>query len=395
MGERELDDWLSGYMDFTEQTEPPILYRKWVAVSTVAACLQRKCWMQWHRPIYPNMYIILVGPSGKCRKTEAMYPGEAMLRKLSDIRLAADAATKEALAKTIVGSKTSALDPKTQVMVEHCSVTVFSKELTVLLGYNNPELMSWLTQWYDCDDPWIYDTKNKGTDSVRGVWVNLLGATTPQLIQTTLPRDAVGGGLTSRMIFVYEEKKGRRVHYPIPSHATQELGSKVLRDLDRIYALQGQFKLSQCFMEFWGPWYDSNEDNPPFVDPAFDGYMSRRPTHLLKLSMIMSACRGDDMVIKQVDTKSGLDLLVATERKMPYTFRGMGKSRYADVLVALQDKISRAGKIDISELLNQFSQDVTKREMLELIYTLESMKKVKITSTGDNIIVRWLGDSSR
>ncbi len=393
MGERELDDWLSGYMAFTEQTEPPVLYRKWVAISTVAACLQRKCYVQWHKIIYPNQYIVLVGSSGKCRKTEAMYPSEAMLKKLG-IKMTANSVTREALVRQLKDSKTLALNAEDQLMAQHCSLTVFSKELTVFLGHNNPDLMAWLVDWYDCDDDWTYETKNKGTDHVRGVYVNLIGATTPRLIQSAMPKDAIGGGLTSRIMFVFEAQKGKRVHYPIPSQATKELGGRVLNDLERIYALQGQFKLSEGFMEFWGPWYDKNEDQPPFTDESLDGYLSRRPTHLFKISMALSACRSDEMVIRRKDSERALALMVDTERKMQHTFRGMGKSKYADVLVAIQVVLAKAGKMDVAELLDRFSSDVMKKELLEILYTLEAMKKVKIDTTGERLVVRYLGDKT-
>ena len=61
---RKLNDWIDSYLEYTKNSEPPDLYKEWVAVSVVASILQRKCSLPWGDiTFYPNMYIILVGPS--------------------------------------------------------------------------------------------------------------------------------------------------------------------------------------------------------------------------------------------------------------------------------------------------------------------------------------------
>ena len=64
-------------------------------------------------------------------------------------------------------------------------------------------------------DQWKYQTKGAGTsDYIDNVWVNILGGTTPGLLQSTIPVDAIGSGLTSRMVFVYADKKGKVIPTP-------------------------------------------------------------------------------------------------------------------------------------------------------------------------------------
>ena len=79
---RLVPDWIESYLEATDNTEPPILYRTWTAVSVIAAVLQRKVFLEWHTRIFPNMYIVLVGPPGRCRKGTAMVPVQKMLRIL-------------------------------------------------------------------------------------------------------------------------------------------------------------------------------------------------------------------------------------------------------------------------------------------------------------------------
>ena len=61
---RALPDWIEGFMEFTDNSEAPDLFRYWTAVSCVAAALQRKTYVSLGTlTFYPNMYIILCAPS--------------------------------------------------------------------------------------------------------------------------------------------------------------------------------------------------------------------------------------------------------------------------------------------------------------------------------------------
>ena len=127
MPSRKIDDWLDAYMEYTSNSEPPTLFRKWTGISVIAAALQRKCYVDWGMlTFYPNLYIILVGPSGT-RKGTAMYPGQDLLRELG-IPLAADATTLQALIRRLKETNNTQINPDTGVPVFHSSMTIFSKE---------------------------------------------------------------------------------------------------------------------------------------------------------------------------------------------------------------------------------------------------------------------------
>lgn len=370
-------DWIDTYMKYTDNSEPPVLFRKWTAVATIASVLQRKCVLKWgYLEFFPNMYTVLVAPSGRCRKGTAMGPGYAFLRALG-IKVAAEAITREALIKEL--KECNAIDVATiteQTVASaayHSSLTIYSPELTVFLGYNNLQLMSDLTDWYDCRDKWTYRTKNVGTDKVIGVWVNLLGATTPELLQSTLPRDAIGGGLTSRIIFVYESQKAKSVALPFYTEEEKALYIDLENDLRRILLLTGEFKVTEAFIKAWMEWYPWQETHKPFNQPLFEGYLERRPNHLLKLSIIMSASRKDSLIIDEVDFTRARNLLEQTEKNMPKTFSGVGKADNADVTGRVMTYIAEKGVTTYTELLKVFHYDADLDQMKKVLATLEAM----------------------
>jgi len=131
---RNLEDWIDGFMEFTENTvESPYLYRLWTAISCIASVLQRKVSMDWgHSPIYPNMYIVLIGPSGKARKGTAMRPGLSLLYDIG-LNVAADSVTRERLIRDLRESNFASVDSEGKHIM-HSSLTIVNEELTVFLG---------------------------------------------------------------------------------------------------------------------------------------------------------------------------------------------------------------------------------------------------------------------
>jgi len=393
MAGRHVPDWIDSFLDYTANSEPPESFKLWTAISVISAVLQRKCRLEWGSlTFYPNMYVVLVAPSGKARKGTAMGFGSEFLEDIP-VNLAAESITREAL----IGELKNATDHISYTpgdMEFHSSLTVFAPELTVFLGYNNHALMSDMTDWYDCRSRWIYRTKHMGTDEINGVYVTLFGATTPELVRTTLPLDAIGGGLTSRMIFVYEGRKGKTVPDPFLSDEELILKQQLKVDLEKIHLLKGVFKVTKGFVEKWTEWYIAQEDNPPFEDHRFSGYIERRPNHAMKLSMIVNASRTDDMIVTRQDLERSISILEFTERKMVQTFSGVGQSRSADITTRVMQEIAIRKSMPFATLLTMFHFDADRKTMDAVVETLRSMKFIKTSGVGKDMVLTYAKEES-
>lgn len=388
MPDRIFPDWLEAYTNFTcETSEPPELFHKWCGVSLIAAALQRKCVLNWgYLKFYPNMYVVLVAPSGRVRKGTAIQYYLDLVEELQ-ISIAAEATTREALIQFLNSTRKSDPDPHTGELDTHSSLTILSPELTVFLGYQNHQLMSDLTDWYDCRSKWSYRTKTSTSDDIYGVWVNLLGATTPELIRTTLPLDAVGGGLTSRIIFVFEENKGRICPAPFITPEQEKMWKMITQDLERIHTIKGVFQVHPDFIPLWTDWYTTKAQQPPFEDPRFGGYSERRPNHVMKLSMILSAARRDTKVVMPEDFEDALTLLERTEKKMPRVFSGMGQLDYAATLSDVMIDIATKGKTTKKHLLSKFYRDVDEWRMDKILSSLEASGQIKMVWDGSTRLI--------
>lgn len=395
---RRLKDWIASYAEFTKDTEPPKSYHTWVAISTIAAALQRRVYIsRGHETIYPNQYIILVGPSGTARKGTAINIGKKLMQQVS-IQLAAQRVTIEALIKAIEAGSSPFTDSTTGRWQLQCALTCISGELSTFLGQKNIDLLAMLTDWYDSLDEWRYETKWSGIFKINNMCFNLLGGTAPDWLPSILPLEAVGGGFTSRCIFVVEFDKLKTVADEPP--VNEKLQDDLINDLESMMNMSGEMiwaghEVANAFSD----WYVREDKKlragtQYLIDPRFGGYNSRRATHLKKVCIALSASRGDDLIITMGDLKRGIKLLQITERKMSRVFTGLGKARFSEATEKILHVLMREHEVSRSELLRRYYRDIDTYTLDAVEEVLKQMKVMKVRPSqglGDTIYI-YVGD---
>jgi len=365
---RRLDDWLESFLDYTDNTEPRRSYRKWVGISTLASVMQRKCYIKWGRETwYPNMYIVLVGPPA-ARKGTAMREGKSLLNKMG-VQFSADESSRQKLITTMKECQAGEQGADGKV-IYHSSMTIFSTELTVFLGYGEKEMLAMLCDWFDCLDRFTYDTHGRGREEIPNVWANLMGATTPAQLQASLPEGAIGSGFTSRVVFVFEEDKERIVIKPELTTYQERLGEDLLVDLGDIRNLHGEFQPTDDFEELYTKWRIESEDSVAFKDYRLEYYMQRRPTHLFKISMIFAASRGSEGDVTAQDLQRAIEALEEAEEKMPLVFSGVGTNPLAGPQMRILRMLRMRREIGLAELSEAMANDLSHTQLSEVMNSL-------------------------
>ena len=386
---RRLPDWITSYLQLTDNSEPAELYRKWAAVSIVASCMQRKCWVPWgkvRKPVFPNLYIVLVGPPG-ARKGEAM--GQALhflyLPELN-IQMATDSTSRANLIRDFSQSFQQHLMPDGMI-IPHSSMSVISPEFTVFLGRNNVQMLDDLTDWYDSEkNPWIHKTLKSDAVKIIGPLLNILGATTPDMLKSSVPPEFISGGLAGRIIFLYAPRKEKTVVTEFETAEEMELGQVLENDLMDIITMGGQWAISPKALAFYEEWYESYVEEDECQDPRFAAYFTRKPTTLKKLSLILSGSRSEDKVISLHDIEHAFSMLIEAEQRMYYCLQGVGRNQYAPVMNKIMIEIARRGRIYQSELMYQFRDEVSKFELMRIMETLEMIKFCSVYSNTGEIM---------
>ena len=342
MSGRHFSDWIEAYLEYSSYSEAPKRMRFWCAVSAIAGALRRRVWLdmayfQWT----PNFFIILVAPPGIVSKSTTAGVAVNLLRQVPGIKFGPDVCTWQSLVTSLADSQEQFILPE-EGPITSSELTIESSELGNLLNPHDREMVDLLITLWDGRKVFSKTTKMSGNDLVENPWINIIACTTPSWIAGNFPEHMIGGGFTSRCIFIYAEEKEKYVAYPslqVPGNLVST--SKLLvQDLERISLLAGSYRLLPSAVEWGNAWYRRHyESRPPALnDDRFGGYIARKQTHLHKLAMVLAASRRNELTLSAEDLSTAEAMLSDVEEDMPKVFSRIGKTQeslHADRLVSL------------------------------------------------------------
>lgn len=333
---RNFPNWLKAYMTYTRDSESPTSFHFWTGVSTLAGALRRRVWIdmkkfQWT----PNFYIILVGPPGVAAKSTSISMGMSLLGKVPGVKFGPESMTWQKLAKSLSEALEYIeydLPSGERTRMAMSCLTVQVSELGTFLRVDDDQLMSFLIRmWEGQIDKFRHETVSGGATEIDNPWLNVIAATTPAWLKGNFPDSMIGGGLTSRVVFVYGDKKRGLIPYPdevIPDADYGKLKDALISDLIEISKISGQYKLSQ-FARDWGrSWY--TDHNNPDLRPThlssdrYGGYLARKQTHLHKFAIILAASKRNSLVIEEDDLKESEAIISDIEKDMIKVFQSIG-----------------------------------------------------------------------
>jgi len=317
-------------MEFTSGTEAPRRMHFWVGVSAIAGALRRHVWIDMKRfKWYPNFYIILVAPPGVISKTTTMDMSMDLLKAVPGIKFGPDVVTWPALVETFAASGESFQIGEDWIPMS--AITLASGELGNLINPQDRDMINLYISLWDGRASFEKITKTSGRDTIEAPWINMIGCTTPHWIADNMPSATVGGGFTSRCVFVYGDKKETLI--ALPDEAVrpdyEQLHADLIADLEEISInLIGPFTIPEEARVWIREWYRVlwTEESKTIDDARLEGYLARKQTHMMKLAMILSASRGSSREIILEDVVLADKMLLATEDDLGKVFSRIGRT---------------------------------------------------------------------
>ncbi len=346
---RILKDWIPDYLDFTAGTEAPRLMHFWAGVSCVAACLRRKVWIDMKRFKWtPSFYVIFVAPPGVVSKTTTMDMGIDLLKNVPGIKFGPDVVTWQALVTAFAGAREEF--QYGEDFVPMSPITLASGELGNLLNPQDRDMVNLYIALWDGRSSFEKVTKGSGTDIISAPWINIIGCTTPHWIADNMPAATVGGGFTSRCVFVYADSKETLIALP-DEHTRSDheaYAAALTADLEHIATnLVGPYTILEEARAWIREWYAAlwAPSNMQMDDKQLEGYRARKQTHMMKLALVLSASRGDSMEITLEDVVLANKMLEATEPNLDKVFSRIGRTEDSLQAERFIDFIKRHGKV--------------------------------------------------
>lgn len=350
---RNFPDWLQAYVEYASFSEAPKKMHFWSGVSAVAGALRRRVWLDMaYFKWTPCFYIVLVAPPGIVSKSTTAAIAMDLLRKVPGINFGPQVVTWPALVTSF--SECSESFEINGEWHTQCAITLESSEFGNLVNPQDREMIDLLVSLWDSKQGAFKKiTKGSGTDIVENPWINLIACTTPAWIAGNFPEYVIGGGFTSRCLFVYADKKERLVPYPhlaIPK-GMKETGEKLIQDLERISQLAGGYQITPEAISWGETWYAHHYSTlpPKLEDDRFGGYLARKQTHLHKLAIILAASCRDELIITADDLAAANEMITDLENDMPEVFSKIGRNATSVQSERFIKFIQRRGSVSYAE----------------------------------------------
>lgn len=294
--------FIAKYLEYTNIHEAPGSFHFWVAMSLLSAVVQRRVWLsKGIYRVYPNIFVVLVAPSGKCRKTGAIKTGIEIASRLDYLNIIADKTTPEALLEALMQGKVEAEDdPDLQVPGMSPSSTgkiitvdstgfIRSTEMSTFLNKQNYStgMITLLTDLYDCPDTFRYVTRTRKPIELDNIFINFIAGTTPEWLATNLPEAAFEGGFMSRVIWIVKHWKDRII--PLEDEPDPKQLSDLVKMLNYIHNHHtGPMTFSPQSKQWYINWYTKNSSQASDSE-KLSGFHERLPDTMIKTAMLLQA----------------------------------------------------------------------------------------------------------
>ena len=367
------------YFDYVGETEAPMIYHRWCAVSMLGALLCRNVWFPFgHGRIYPNQYIMLMGSPGT-RKGTAINISAKLAKGTGFNRFAPDRLSKERFLMEMKPAFEEDLDSDLESIVWDApsELYVVAEEFTDFVGQGGMEFMTMLTKLWDNMERYEHPKIHGKSVVVDKPTVNIIGGNTAQGLSLAIPPEALGNGFMSRIIFVHSDPTGKKISFPKP--VSKELFDSLLIHLQRVKTeIKGEMSCEESAYAVLDRMY---KDYINVDDQRFAHYGTRRFTHLLKLCIILAASELRT-VITEEDALNANTLLYYTELRMPKALGEFGRSKHSETSNTILDFLNSATKpCTMNELFKIVAKDISKvTELSDILKNLMIADKVQVVT---------------
>lgn len=370
-------DWITRFVRDTEEIPSPRIFRLWGGIAAVAGALERRCFIRNKAGIlFPNLYIILIGPPAS-GKTQVITRVRDIWARNESLNLTPDNTNRASLIQFMMRQK-KMVEVGGKMQFETPVLSPL-REFGVLFPEYDTAFMSILTDLYDNPEVYSEERVQAGVRLIERPLLNIIAGSQPDFLQTFLPEAAWGMGLTSRLLFVYYPGVIRTQLFDLSeddTNAYAHQSTALIRlsgDLQGILDMRGQFRWTQAARVAVQEW-DQENFAPAPTHEKLVSYCSRRPATWLKLSSISAASRGSMSVIIE-DLERARDWMLYNEKNMADIFehvtRKTDSSIIDDMATAMWSLSNNTGERTVTELdVQRYFKEREKAERIPKLINL-------------------------
>lgn len=384
--------FIQTHVDYTINQQSPQCFHIWTAIAVISAVLGRRVYIdRSYYTLFPNLFVVLVSPSGVGCKGTALTQGIELIDLAQiPISILRGKITPTRLISRLQASAMQSPEGFAELMIFSREFKVFTKGVI-----KDSSLIEDLTDLYD-NNAFDYETEHSLQQSIKKPCVTILGASTPEWLSGGSAGDIMSGGFGARVLPVTVLKDEKEIAWPEKTKLELACQAKLVKDLMEIGELKGEYHVLPDAKKFFEEWYVNRKKNRKFLDTRLDGYYSKKHDQILKLSIILAASMSSEMVIRIPHIQTAMSLLEENEKNLLYAYSGAAENKevkYRDQVIA---RIKDKGEIPHSDLAQYFYHGLGRKGLREVIYGLIEEKMIeavtKQTKTKPILMYKWIGE---
>lgn len=284
-----------------EPMKGSVRFHRWAILSIVSATLERRVWLDRGRQgiLFPNTYTLFVGrpATGKSWAAEKAIDFLKLIRcdGRPPLFFASNKITPAALYEELKASS-RVIQAGNHGKIETSPIFIYASELSLTMtDFGGGTLTNELIDIYDSKS--MTATLQKHTIkggvplTLRNPSLTLLGCTNVDFLQQAAKMHLITSGLSSRLLFVVEDKVVEKEFGPIIRDDVAF--NAIVTKLNQIFLMQGRMTMDQdaeeCFIAIAK---DSHERGSSVSEAFYQHYYGRKPDHVAKTAMLFAAIRG-------------------------------------------------------------------------------------------------------
>jgi hypothetical protein len=384
-GARKCPSWIGSFVEHASNLESAPIYRRWAAITTLSATLEQKVWLQTSAPLYPNLYVFLVGHPGVGKTRTVMAAGK-FYRELPEFHLAPTSMSMASLVDSLVDAKRTFINLPNPPL-EYNSMFIVADELSAFMHKFDDEIIGGLTTFYDVTAP--YSQRRRGNDLrilIKHPQLSILSGTTPSNLIKFMPENAWDQGFTSRVIMIFSDE--RIISDDFFAHSARDLPRDMVHDLSIINSLTGPFEATEDFRNAINAWRKLGQEPVP-NHPKLLHYNTRRLAHLLKLSMVAAVDSGNMLLLTREVFNKAIGWLLEAEQWMPEIFKAGGTgadSKAMDEIYhyVLASDLKRLG-VPEHKVVNFARERIPAHSVMRVLEIMERSGQIEVSTSGPRV----------
>lgn len=398
-------NFLQAYQIYSSGNEAPAYFHDWAAFAVLSACCGPNLWLDMGiiGNIQPNLYIMYVTPPGIAKSTSKDI-AKRLICKISTqkhpIPLAPESCSKEAFIKHMADEKspcrmTYEYQNKPR---KYTKCTILSDEFINLVQVGGDPLgwIQLLTQIYNPQPAFEGSTISRGSVELPYPYITLLGCMTPDLTKALINDNALSGGFSRRVIYLYANRSGDPVPIPVKTTAQLEAEQTLIEHGRRIQQLSGVFTFTDAGLAAYKSWYFSNhEAKQNATSAAVANFLQSKAQQILKVAMLARLSYSNDLVIDVDDFQVAESLVSTSQQHIDTIFAGVGRNPQAATIAGIQQFIKFKCEtppfyISKKAIHKEFIRHASTKEIDDLIQQMleiDQIKHVKMTFSNGQVIM--------